>query len=142
MHTKGKVKVMAEFNILVVARVWILLETVLPVRQIRPDEPSNIETFSAVEVTHASPQSVCVKDDAPANMKFIWVTLDTSHLERSLLNDNAEANITFILVTLDTSHLEISLLNDEAEANMDFIRVTLDSVCVSVRVSRCACVRV
>ena len=66
------------------------MEVVLPVGQIRPDEPSNIETLFAVEVTQALPQRVCVKDDAPANMTFILVTLDTSQFERSALNDDAE----------------------------------------------------
>ena len=48
-------------------------------------------------------------------MKFILVTLDTSHLERSPLNDDAEANMPCKMVTLDTSHLEMSALNDDAE---------------------------
>ena len=55
----------------------------------RPDEPSNISCLSAVEVLHA-PQSVCEKDDALRNMDFMLATLDTSHLEMSLLNDDAE----------------------------------------------------
>ena len=41
--------------------------TVVPLAhfaEIRPDEPSNIPSFSAVQVNHA-PQRVCVKDDAP-----------------------------------------------------------------------------
>ena len=42
------------------------------------------------------------------------VTLDTSHLEISLLNDVAPENIEPILVTLDTFQLEISPLNDDA----------------------------
>ena len=37
---------------------------VMVAAQSRPDEPSNIPSFFAVEVYHA-PQSVCVKDDAP-----------------------------------------------------------------------------
>ena len=53
-----------------------------------PDEPSNISVLSAVEVVHA-PQSVCVNDDAPANIPNILVTLDTSHVEMSPLNDGA-----------------------------------------------------
>ena len=40
------------------------VEVVVLVMQIRPDEPSNILTLSAVEVLH-DPQSVCAKDDAP-----------------------------------------------------------------------------
>ena len=66
------------------------METVLPleivgvvevrvlVPQIRPDEPSNILSLSAVEVSHA-PQSVCAKDDAPENIATMSVTLETSH---------------------------------------------------------------
>ena len=53
-----------------------------------PDEPSNISVLSAVEVTHA-PQSVCANDDAPLNITFMPVTLDTSHLEISPLKDDA-----------------------------------------------------
>ena len=56
--------------------------------QIRP-EPSNILSLVAVEVNQA-PQSACAKDDAPKNMTLMFVTLDTSHLEISLLNDDAE----------------------------------------------------
>merc|ERR1712183_813536 len=72
-----------------------------------PDEPSNIPSFFAVEVDHA-PQSVCVKDDAPENISFMLITLDTSHLEMSPLNDGAWSNIQTMLATLDTSHLEMS----------------------------------
>ena len=68
----------------VVAEVLVLV-----VVQIRPDEPSNILTLSAVDVLH-TPQSVCANDDAPENMSTISVTLDTSHLEMSPLNDVAE----------------------------------------------------
>ena len=56
--------------------------------QIRPDEPANISSVVAVEVCH-SPQRVCENDDAPKNISFILVTLDTSHLEMSPLNDEA-----------------------------------------------------
>ena len=66
-----------------------VVEIVVLVVQIRPDEPSNILSLSAVEVSHA-PQSVCAKDDASKNMYFTLVTLDTSHSERSMLNDDAE----------------------------------------------------
>ena len=48
-------------------------------------------------------------------MKSMLVTLDTSHLEMSLLKDNAKKNMPFMLVTPDTSHLEMSQLNDDAE---------------------------
>ena len=79
----------------VVEVVSVLVEAVLevvllpPVVQIRPDEPSNIPSLSAVEVSHA-PQSVCAKDDAPENISFMLATLDTSHLDMSPLNDDAE----------------------------------------------------
>ena len=72
-----------------VKTVVVMEVVVLIVVQIRPDEPSNIPSLSAVEVLHA-PQSVRAKDDAPANVCFMLVTLDTSHLEMSTLNDNAE----------------------------------------------------
>ena len=69
--------------------VVLLLEAVVVVVQMLPVEPSNIPLLSAAEVCH-TPQRVCAKDDAPANICFMLVTLDTSHLETSLLNDNAE----------------------------------------------------
>ena len=68
-----------------------------------------------------------LNDDAEANMSSMLVTLDTSHLERSPLNEDASLNILAMLVTLDTSHLERSPLNDDAEANMPIMSVTLDT---------------
>ena len=97
----------------------------MTVVQIRPDDPSNICSFLAVEVLHL-PQSVCAKDDAEANMRIMLVTLDTSHLEMSPLNDDA-ANMPSMVVTLDTSHLEMSPLNDDAEQNMSCMVVTFDT---------------
>ena len=67
----------------------VFAEALVVAVHIRPDEPSNIRSLSAVEVSHA-PQSVCAKDDASKNMYFTLVTLDTSHSERSMLNDDAE----------------------------------------------------
>ena len=69
--------------------VVVVVVFVLVVVQIRPDEPSNIPSFFAVEVIHA-PHSVCAKDDAPENISFMSVTLDTSHLDMSTLNDDAK----------------------------------------------------
>ena len=75
--------------------VWLPLEVEMfmhvfvPITQIRPGDLSNIPSLSAVEVIHA-PQSVCAKDDAPENISFMLITLDTSHLEISALNDEAE----------------------------------------------------
>ena len=60
-------------------------------------------------------------------MYVMVITLETSHLEMSLLNDEARPNIRHMLVTLDTSHLEISPLNDDALENMDRMVVTLDT---------------
>ena len=60
-------------------------------------------------------------------MADMVVTLDTSHLDMSLLNDDAEANMDSVLVTLDTSHLERSPLNNDAKANMARVVVTLDT---------------
>ena len=91
----------------------VAVEVVVLVVQIRPDEPSNIPSLSAVEVCHA-PQSVWANDDAPVNIHLMRVTLDTSHFERSPLNDDAEWNMLSMLVTLDTSHLDRSPLNDDA----------------------------
>ena len=70
--------------------VVIAGEVLIPfVAQIRPDEPSNMVSLSALEANHA-PQSVCVKDDAPENIASMLFTLDTSHLEMSPLNDDSE----------------------------------------------------
>merc|ERR1719353_1267436 len=49
----------------------------------------------------------------------MFFTLDTSHLERSLLNDNADWNVVFMIITLDTSHLERSPLNNETLLNIN-----------------------
>ena len=84
------------------------MKTDVLVVQSRPYEPTNISVLSAVEVPHA-PQSVCEKDDAPENICFMVVTLETSHLEMSPLNDDAWSNMEPMLVTLDTSHLDTSL---------------------------------
>ena len=47
--------------------VVVIVEVLIVVVQIRPDEPSNIAYWTAAEVLHA-PQSVCAKDDAPENI--------------------------------------------------------------------------
>ena len=78
------VEVVVTVEVVVVAEVLVLV-----VVQIRPDEPSNILSLSAVEVSHASPQSVCANDDAPENISSMLATLDTSHLEIPPLNDDA-----------------------------------------------------
>ena len=62
--------VRVRIQIRVFMEVVLLLDLVVTVEslahfaEIGPDEPSNIPSFSAVEVSHA-PQRVCVKDDAP-----------------------------------------------------------------------------
>ena len=77
-------------EVVLLLEVVVVVEIlVLVVVQIRPGEPSNIPPLYAVEVPH-TPQSVCANDDASSNMSSMSVTLDTSHLERSLLNDEAE----------------------------------------------------
>ena len=91
-----------------------------------PDESSNIPSFFADEVGQA-PQRVCAKDNAPENIASMVVTLETSHLETSLLKDVAEANILAMLVTLETSHLDISPLNNDAKENMFLMLVTLET---------------
>ena len=67
----------------------VVAEVIIVVIQIRPDEPSNILSLSAAEVIHV-PQRVCENDGASENILTILATLDTSHLEMSLLNDDAE----------------------------------------------------
>ena len=66
-------------NVLVVVVVVVVVKVVGLPRQIRPDEPSNISSLSAAEVSHA-PQSDCAKDDAPENIFRMFVTLETSHV--------------------------------------------------------------
>ena len=82
------VVVVEALSLLVVVGLEILVLTL----QIRPDEAENIPYFFAVEVNHA-PQSMCVKDDAPENISSMLITLDTSHLDTSLLKDDADLNI-------------------------------------------------
>ena len=55
-------------------------------REIDPDEPVNMPTFFALDRTQTVLQSFCLKDVAPANIKSMLVTFDTSHLEMSPLN--------------------------------------------------------
>ena len=50
-------------GVVVVAAV-VVVDVLVVVAQIWPDEPSNILRLSAVELSHAPPQSVCAKDDA------------------------------------------------------------------------------
>ena len=66
------------------------VEVLVLVVQIRADERTNIPCLSAFDLSHALPQSVCAKDDAPKNIVSMFVTLDTCQLEISLLNDAAE----------------------------------------------------
>ena len=49
--------------VVVEAAVVVMVVLILELTQIRPDEPSNIPSFNAFEVSQA-PQSVCEKDDA------------------------------------------------------------------------------
>ena len=91
------------YRVVILLDVAVVVEVLALFLQIRPDDPSNIPSLSAFDVSHV-PQSVCAKDDAPWNIMFMAVTPDTSHLEMSRLNEDAEANIPIISVTLDTSH--------------------------------------
>ena len=75
--------------VLLVVVVMVVVTAIVLVPQIRPDEPPNMSSLSAVEVAHR-PQSVRVNDDAPENICFMLDTLDTSQLEMSPLNDVAE----------------------------------------------------
>ena len=50
-------------SVLLLEEVVVVVEVLVLSMQIRPDEPSNISSLSAVEVYHA-PQRVCAKDDA------------------------------------------------------------------------------
>ena len=57
--------------------------------EIDPEEPSNMNFFSALECTQATPQRVRLKDVAPSNMPVISITCETFHVERSWLKDVA-----------------------------------------------------
>ena len=82
--------------------------------EIDPDVSANIPLSLAFEWTQADPQSVCLKDVAPANIKSMLVTLDTSQLEMSSLNSVALRNIEDMSCTFDTSHFDRSPLNAAA----------------------------
>ena len=83
------------------------------VREIDPNDPTNISFLLAFEWTQAALQSFCVNEAALLNMLSMLVTLDTSHLEMSPLNDDTDQNMPAMSVTLDTSHLEMSPLKCE-----------------------------
>ena len=70
----------------VVAGASVVVHTV---GDIDPGEKSNMICFVAFERTQAAPQSVCLNDFAPKNIRSILATLDTSHFEMSPLNDIA-----------------------------------------------------
>ena len=81
-----------QIDLLVEEVVVVVVVVEAVVVQICPDERSNIPSLVAVEVSHASPQSVCANNAASENISVMSVTLDTSHLERSPLNDSAAGN--------------------------------------------------
>ena len=98
--------------------VIVAVDAGFAVVHIDPPEFINMEPLFAVEATQAAPQSVCAKEDAPENILRMSVTLDTSHLEISMLKDVAPLNMLYMFPTLDTSHFEISMLKDVAPLNM------------------------
>ena len=63
------------------------------VGDIDPGESLNIDFLVAFDWDQAGVQSFCVKADAPRNISFMSVTLDTSHFEMSALNDVASSNM-------------------------------------------------
>ena len=67
-----------------------------------------------------------LNDFALLNIQPISVTLDTSHLEMSLLKDFAFLNIQYMLVTLDTSHFDRSALKNSYGNNLSVL-VTRDT---------------
>ena len=81
------------------------------VHTIDPGEPENISFLLAFDWTQAAPQSFCLNDFAPSNMKSMSVALDTSHFEMSQLNTIADWNIAFMFFTFDTSHFDMAPLN-------------------------------
>ena len=52
-----------------------------------------------------------LKSLAPLNISFMSVQLETSHLDKSLVNEEHPPNIPFISVTLETSQLVTFPLN-------------------------------
>ena len=119
--------VVVDVRVEVVVSLRVVVVTVHTAIDIDPYEPSNIISLLAFEFTQAVPQSFRLNDIASQNMKFIFVTLDTSHFEMSILKDVAEMNMLDISLTMDTSHFEISPLKDVAPENMKLILVTLDT---------------
>ena len=73
---------------LTVLLLEVVVDLLVLVAQISPGGASNIPAALAFEVSHV-PQSVCANDDAPSKISRMSVTLETSHLEMSLLNDDA-----------------------------------------------------
>ena len=64
-------------KVVVVDVLALVSDVLVLVVQIRPGEPSNIASLSALEVGH-TPQSVCANNAAPENMACMLVTLETS----------------------------------------------------------------
>ena len=64
--------------------------------------------LTCFERTQTAPQSLCLKDLTYMNMRFMSVTLDTSHLDMSQLRRTALLITLSMLVTLDTFHFEMS----------------------------------
>ena len=67
---------------------WLWLHAMAPddvhtVRDIDPNETTNMRVLLAFERTQAALQSVCLDDVAPRNIPPILVTLDTSHFDMS-----------------------------------------------------------
>ena len=76
--------------VVVVVMVVVVVVGVAHIADIDADEPSeNMSSLAAFELTHAAPHRVRLKDVAPRNIRFIVVTWETSHLDRSLLKDVA-----------------------------------------------------
>ena len=90
-------------EVLLLLEVSVVIKESILFGHSRPGEFLNISNLFAVEVTH-TPLSVFSKDEAPENISRMFITLDTSHLERSTLNADAEKNMVGMSVTLDTSH--------------------------------------
>ena len=92
-----------------------------------PAEPSNIRSLVACELTQVAPHKFCLNDNASKNMEFMFVTLDTSHLEMSQSNDDALLNMAYMFCTRDTSHSEILHVKDDAILNMPYMFCTRDT---------------
>jgi hypothetical protein len=93
----------------------------------RPAVPASVSRFSSccraprrlrAEGTTRSLRCGGAEDGESSNIRYILVTLETSHLLSGWLKEVVYANIAFISSTLDTSHLLSCWLKELAPKNI------------------------